>query len=150
MCSGTGDLEEEFNKEDADFHQIVADMAKIPRKQAKTINLGLFYGMGKLKLQKELNLDPQKAKTLFNTYHSKVPFVKQLSQALSHFASENGLLFTLGDRFCRFDKWVMKCELCDDSSLRRLPHYYETVMFEDVPIRKTIVLYKNMPTFKKY
>ena len=105
VCSGTDDLEEEFNKEDADFHQIVADMAKIPRKQAKTINLGLFYGMGKLKLQKELNLDSQKARTLFNTYHSKVPFVKQLSQALSNFASENGLLFTVGDRFCRFEKW---------------------------------------------
>ena len=102
---GTEELKEEFDKEDADFHQIVADMANIPRKQAKTINLGLFYGMGKIKLQKELNLDPQKAKTLFNNYHSKVPFVKQLSQDLSLFAAEEGLLYTLGDRFCRFDKW---------------------------------------------
>ena len=102
---GTDDLKEEFDKEDADFHQIVADMANIPRKQAKTINLGLFYGMGKIKLQKELNLDPKKAKTLFDTYHSKVPFVKQLSQDLSQFAAEEGLLYTLGDRFCRFDKW---------------------------------------------
>ena len=50
--AGTADLQKEFDKEDADFHQIVADMAKIPRKQAKTINLGLFYGMGKIKLQK--------------------------------------------------------------------------------------------------
>ena len=103
--AGTSDLKEEFNKEDADFHQIVADMAKIPRKQAKTINLGLFYGMGRVKLQKELNLDPQQAKNLFNTYHDKVPFVRQLSQDLGEFASDNGLLFTLGDRFCRFDKW---------------------------------------------
>ena len=103
--AGTADLQKEFDKEDADFHQIVADMAKIPRKQAKTINLGLFYGMGKIKLQKELNLDPQKARTLFNTYHAKVPFVRQLSQDLSRFASDEGLLFTLGDRFCRFDKW---------------------------------------------
>ena len=102
---GTDDLKEEFDKEDADFHQIVADMANIPRKQAKTINLGLFYGMGKIKLQKELNLDPKKAKTLFDTYHSKVPFVKQLSQDLSQFAAEEGLLYTLGNRFCRFDKW---------------------------------------------
>jgi len=102
---GTDDLKEEFDKEDADFHQIVADMANIPRKQAKTINLGLFYGMGKIKLQKELNLDPKKAKTLFDTYHFKVPFVKQLSQDLSQFAAEEGLLYTLGDRFCRFDKW---------------------------------------------
>ena len=37
---GTEELHKEFDKEDADFHQIVADMAKISRTQAKTINLG--------------------------------------------------------------------------------------------------------------
>ena len=103
--AGTADLQKEFDKKDADFHQIVADMANIPRKQAKTINLGLFYGMGKIKLQKELSLDSKRAQTLFNTYHAKVPFVRQLSRDLSEFASNEGLLFTLGDRFCRFDKW---------------------------------------------
>jgi len=101
----TEDLEEEFNKNDADFHQIVADMAKISRKQAKTINLGLFYGMGKLKLQAELGLDKDKANKLFNEYHKKVPFVRRLSYDLIDFAKENKLLFTLYDRFCRFDKW---------------------------------------------
>jgi len=101
----TEDLEEEFNKNDADFHQIVADMAKISRKQAKTINLGLFYGMGKLKLQAELGLDKDKADKLFNEYHKKVPFVRRLSYDLIDFAKENKLLFTLYDRFCRFDKW---------------------------------------------
>ena len=102
---GTDKLEDEFNKEDADFHQIVADMANISRTQAKTINLGLFYGMGKLKLQRELGLDPDRAKELFNEYHNKVPFVKRLSQELIKFAKENKLLFTLHDRFCRFNKW---------------------------------------------
>ena len=102
---GTDGLQEEFDKENADFHQIVADIANIPRSQAKVINLGLFYGMGKIKLQRELNLDSVNAKHLFQTYHGKVPFVKQLSYALSDFASEEGLLFTLGDRFCRFNKW---------------------------------------------
>jgi DNA polymerase I-like protein with 3'-5' exonuclease and polymerase domains len=82
-----------------------ADMANISRKQAKTINLGLFYGMGKIKLQKELGLDQRQAKELFNEYHSRVPFVRQLSQELIAFAKENKLLFTLHDRFCRFDRW---------------------------------------------
>ena len=102
---GTEGLQDEFDRDDADFHQIVADMANISRKQAKTINLGLFYGMGKIKLQKELGLDQRQAKELFNEYHSRVPFVKQLSQELIAFAKENKLLFTLHDRFCRFDKW---------------------------------------------
>ena len=102
---GTEELHKEFDKEDADFHQIVADMAKISRTQAKTINLGLFYGMGKLKLQKELGLDRVNAKKLFDEYHNKVPFVRQLSQDLIQFAKDNRLLFTLHDRFCRFNKW---------------------------------------------
>ena len=102
---GTETLQEEFDKDDADFHQIVAEMANISRKQAKTINLGLFYGMGKIKLQKELGLDQSKARALFNEYHSRVPFVRDLSQQLIQFAKENRLLFTLHDRFCRFDKW---------------------------------------------
>ncbi len=102
---GTETLQEEFDKDDADFHQIVADMANISRKQAKTINLGLFYGMGKIKLQKELGLDQRQARELFNEYHGRVPFVRQLSQELITFAKENRLLFTLYDRFCRFDKW---------------------------------------------
>ena len=106
LClTGTESLQEQFDRDDADFHQIVADMANISRKQAKTINLGLFYGMGKMKLQRELGLDKEQAKELFNEYHGRVPFVRQLSQELIAFAKENKLLFTLYDRFCRFDKW---------------------------------------------
>ena len=41
------DVVDAYKEGDADFHKIVADMANIPRTQAKTINLGLFYGMGK-------------------------------------------------------------------------------------------------------
>ena len=90
---------------DVDFHQAVADMAQISRTMAKTINLGLFYGMGKIKLAKELNLSRQDANELFNTYHNNAPFVRRLSQDLIQFAEDNKLLFTLKDRFCRFNKW---------------------------------------------
>ena len=98
-------IEEAYKEKDVDFHQIVADMANIPRITAKTINLALFYGMGKMKLQKELKLDRDKATKLFNTYHNNAPFVRQLSQDLIQFAEEHKLLFTLEDRFCRFNKW---------------------------------------------
>ena len=80
-------------------------MAHIPRNTAKTINLGLFYGMGRIKLQHELNLSRDEATNLFSNYHRQVPFVKQLSQDLIAFAEEHKLLFTLEDRFCRFNKW---------------------------------------------
>ena len=88
-----------------DFHQMVADMAQIPRVQAKTINLGLFYGMGKTKLQAELGVSKDKAKELFDQYHAKVPFVKQLMNSASNRAQDRGQIRTLLGRLCRFHLW---------------------------------------------
>jgi len=93
------------NDSSADFHQTVADMADIPRTQAKTINLGLFYGMGKAKLQAELGVTKDKAADLFNTYHSRVPFVKQLMEKASNRAQDRGQIRTLLGRLCRFHLW---------------------------------------------
>jgi DNA polymerase I-like protein with 3'-5' exonuclease and polymerase domains len=93
------------NDSSADFHQTVADMAEIPRSQAKTINLGLFYGMGKTKLQAELGVTKEKAAELFNTYHSRVPFVKQLMEKASNRAQDRGQIRTLLGRLCRFHLW---------------------------------------------
>jgi len=90
---------------EADFHKIVADMADIPRLQAKTINLGLFYGMGKAKLQAELGVSKEKAQELFQLYHGKVPFVKQLMNAVSNRAQQRGQIRTLLGRLCRFHLW---------------------------------------------
>ena len=99
-------IQDEFNKnEKTDFHQMVANMANIPRKQAKTINLGLFYGMGNKKLAAELGLDNDQAYELFNKYHDKVPFVKEMSRQVSNVASSRGYIKTLLGRKRRFDKW---------------------------------------------
>ena len=96
------------NDENTDFHQMVATMAGIPRKQAKTINLGLFYGMGNKKLAAELGLDIDQAYELFNKYHNKVPFVRELSRQVSHVASKRGYIKTLLGRKRRFDLWEPK------------------------------------------
>jgi len=97
---------DEFNNNKVDFHQTVADMAGISRSQAKTINLGLFYGMGKAKLQAELGLSTkQEAENLFNQYHQNVPFVKELMNKTSALAQTSGSIGTLLGRRCRFNKW---------------------------------------------
>ena len=100
------DVVDSYNENsDSDFHQTVADMAEIPRSQAKVINLGLFYGMGKAKLQAELGVSKEKAADLFNQYHAKVPFVKQLMEKASNRAQERGQIRTLLGRLCRFHLW---------------------------------------------
>jgi DNA polymerase I-like protein with 3'-5' exonuclease and polymerase domains len=97
---------DEFKNDSVDFHKTVAIMAGISREQAKTINLGLFYGMGKAKLQAELGLNTKaEAEKLFNQYHDNVPFVKELMNKTSQFAQTSGSIGTLLGRRCRFNKW---------------------------------------------
>ena len=98
-------VKEAYDEGDADFHTIVAKMADIPRTAAKTINLGLFYGMGKAKLQAELGVSKDKAEELFNIYHSRVPFVKSLMNSVSNRAQQRGQIRTLLGRLCRFHLW---------------------------------------------
>jgi len=96
---------EAYQNEAADFHQIVADMAGISRTHAKTINLGLFYGMGKAKLARELGINKDDAERLLQTYNSRVPFVKKLATEVASSASKYGFIRTIKGRKCRFDMW---------------------------------------------
>jgi DNA polymerase I-like protein with 3'-5' exonuclease and polymerase domains len=93
---------------DTDFHQMVADLAGIKRKAAKTIGLGLMYGMGKNKLAGSLELPLDEASELIATFHSKVPFLKGTVDAvmkrIEHPAS-GGSIRTLLGRRCRFPLW---------------------------------------------
>ena len=103
--TGVDEIVDAYNAGDADFHQVVADMAGIERKQAKTINLGLMYGMGKNKLMAELGLMKESAEKLIRQYHSRAPFVKQLMDNVSRKANDRGKIRTLGGRACHFDLW---------------------------------------------
>ena len=102
---GTGSIVDAYNDGSADFHQMIADMAGIERKQAKTINLGIMYGMGKNKLMAELGLLKDAAEKLLKTYHQKAPFVKMLSESVSRRADDSGKIRTIGGRLCHFDMW---------------------------------------------
>ena len=105
QIQGAEEFIQAYQDESADFHQIVADMAGRSRTQAKTINLGLFYGMGKAKLSKELGISKDAAEMLLAKYNTRVPFVKKLAEATTQSASKFGFIRTLKGRKCRFDKW---------------------------------------------
>ena len=103
--TGVDTIVEAYEAGNADFHQAVADLAGIERKQAKTINLGLMYGMGKNKLMAELGLLKEQAEKLIQQYHQKAPFVKQLMDAVSRKANDAGKIRTLQGRVCHFELW---------------------------------------------
>ncbi|MAZ71774.1 MAG: hypothetical protein CMC70_01375 [Flavobacteriaceae bacterium] len=91
-----------------DFHTMVAEMAGIGRKQAKTVNLGIMYGMGVAKLALELGLPNDEAKDLIQQYHTRVPFVKGLMKGVTQHLNESGSaghVKSLMGRKCRFDLW---------------------------------------------
>ena len=131
---------EQYKKGDADFHTIVADMAQIPREQAKTINLGLFYGMGKNKLQAELGVSKSRADELFQQYHNKVPFGKELMDAVSRRAQDSGKIRTLLGRRCRFHLW----EPNGWSSIPYKPLPHEEALKEHGPGIRRAMTYKSL------
>ncbi len=94
-----------YKEGQADFHQIVADIAGIPRKQAKTVNLGLMYGMGKGKLANILDLSMEEATSLLDKYNDKVPFLKSVSEKAMRRAADSGVIRTWLGRKCRFNMY---------------------------------------------
>ncbi len=102
---GSQELVEAYANADADFHQTVADLVGIDRKQAKTIGLGLMYGMGKNKLANMLGLGFDEASALIGKFNRRAPFVKMLSDRCMKKANEEGVIRTKLGRKCRFDMW---------------------------------------------
>jgi DNA polymerase I-like protein with 3'-5' exonuclease and polymerase domains len=96
---------EMYQKGNADFHQMVADLASITRKEAKTVNLGIMYGMGRKKLAGVMGIDEEQAKALLAQYHENVPFVKGIADLAAETASTSGSIRTWLGRKCRFDMW---------------------------------------------
>jgi len=105
---GSQELVRAYANASADFHQTIAELVGIERSQAKTIGLGLMYGMGKNKLANSLGLSKEEAEVLISKYNRKVPFVKLLSDRCMKKANDEGVIRTKKGRKCRFDMWETK------------------------------------------
>ena len=106
---GAAEFVEAYNDDPTtDFHTMVAEMAQIARKSAKTINLGMMYGMGVNKLSEQLGIEVEEAKSIIRQYHERVPFVKGLMNGVMNHLNErdsSGSVRSLLGRKCRFDLW---------------------------------------------
>jgi len=129
------------NDPNTDFHQMVADMAGIKRKAAKTIGLGLMYGMGKQKLANSLDLPLDEASELITAFHSNVPFLRgtidSVMRRIEHPAS-GGSIRTLLGRKCRFPLW----EPVEYGINKALPR--EQAVIEYGPRIKRAMTYKGL------
>jgi|TARA_R110002020_G_scaffold524_1_gene2603 DNA polymerase-1 len=103
------EIVDQYQKDDIDFHQLVADIAGVERTLAKTINLGIMYGMGIGKLAQTLGDIPfEEARTVRNEYDEKVPFIRALASAVMDTASKRMEIRTLLGRKCRFPMRELK------------------------------------------
>ncbi|HCN70536.1 MAG TPA: hypothetical protein DIS96_02000 [Pusillimonas sp.] len=112
-------------KPDTDFYSKIAELALLPRKIAKTISLGLVYGMGQKKLAEQLDIELDEAKELIKQFHEHVPFVRALMSGVTrrlNDATSSGSIRTLLGRKCRFDMWEP-----DDFKLHKALPYKEAI-----------------------
>lgn len=86
-----------------DYHQFVADLTQIERKTAKNINLGLAYGMGPKKFSEKYGKTYAEARQLFNIYHAKLPYIRELSDYCERVVKQRGHIKTLLGRHCHFN-----------------------------------------------
>ena len=122
---GAAEVKEAFEK-GLDFHKQTAEMAGIDRKLAKTIGLGVMYGMGYKKMAIDLDISPKESKDLLNQFREKVPFMQGMLEAVMNQANKVGSIRTKLGRKCRFDRW-------------------EPSWFEMDPITNQPVFHKSLP-----
>ncbi|MBP7461700.1 MAG: DNA polymerase I [Candidatus Delongbacteria bacterium] len=74
--------------------QVTADM----RRQAKTINFGIIYGMGSFSLARELSITRSEAEKFIQTYFDRFPRVRDFIDQTIRFAGKHGYVTTLFNR----------------------------------------------------
>ena len=127
---GAEDVRSAFVK-GLDFHQQTADMAGISRRLAKTIGLGVMYGMGYKKMAVDLDITPLEAKAMLKEFRIKVPFMQQMLEDVMNRANQVGTIRTLLGRKCRFDLYE--------------PNWYEPNKFyKAMPLKQAEAEYGNV------
>ena len=112
--AGAEEVQQAFVK-GLDFHKQTAEMAGIDRRLAKTIGLGVMYGMGYKKMAIDLDIAPTEAKDMLKEFRQKVPFMQGMLEAVMNRANQIGSVRTYLGRRCKFDLWE--------------PAWYETGVF---------------------
>lgn len=100
-----------INDPKVDYHKMMTDRVNtvrakpITRGQGKDINLGLAYGLGKVKMAGKLKIPQTESNNILLSYHEANPFVRQLQYRCIEVATERGYVKTVLGRRRRFNQW---------------------------------------------
>lgn len=94
-----------------DYHELVGSLIlrltgiDLERRNIKTINFGLIYGMSQPELARRLKLSGKAGSELFKNYHAAAPFAKETMDAAAAEVHEHGFVTTVLGRKSDFPFW---------------------------------------------
>jgi DNA polymerase I-like protein with 3'-5' exonuclease and polymerase domains len=107
--NGVAEIVHAYNTDPStDFHTMVAQMASLPRKQAKAVGLGIIYGMGAAKMADDLDISVDEAKAVIAKFNDTLPFLKELGRGVQNRLEDprsSGSIRSILGRKCRFNTW---------------------------------------------
>jgi DNA polymerase I-like protein with 3'-5' exonuclease and polymerase domains len=107
--NGVAEIVHAYNTDPStDFHTMVAQMASLPRKQAKAVGLGIIYGMGAAKMADDLDISVEEAKAVIAKFNETLPFLKELGRGVQNRLEDprsSGSIRSILGRKCRFNTW---------------------------------------------
>ncbi len=90
---------------DTDFHDLAAEMTRLPRRKAKDVNFAKAFGAGKGKFALMTGMTLEDAATTMDEYDDKLPFIKSLGEFCQNRANEKGFIRLIDGARRHFDRW---------------------------------------------
>lgn len=88
-----------------DFHTLVAEMTKLPRKKAKDVNFAKAFGAGVAKFALMTGMSLEEAAAVMSQYDELMPFVKDLGDKCQKLAQSRGYIRLLDGARSRYEMW---------------------------------------------
>lgn len=91
-----------------DFHNLAAELTKLPRRRAKDVNFAKAFGAGVPKFALMTGMTLEEAQQVMSQYDDLLPFVKGLAQFVSNRAQNKGYIKLLDGARSRYERWEPK------------------------------------------
>lgn len=90
---------------DTDFHNLAAQLTRLPRRKAKDVNFAKAFGAGKKKFADMTGMSLDEAVAAMQQYDQELPFISRLSEFCQARAQERGFIRLIDGARSRFERW---------------------------------------------
>jgi DNA polymerase I-like protein with 3'-5' exonuclease and polymerase domains len=101
-------VERYINDPDTDFHELVSELTKLLRKDAKNVNFAKIYGAGVKKFAEMIGKPLSEAQRIYEQYDRLLPFVSRLAAACQREANQMGHTLLYDGARRHWDRWATR------------------------------------------